>query len=164
MLGRAQCRARTKLVGRVLVVLTIKRRETSAQRFAADWTHWTTVRVKGPPRYLQRFLRVACLNNRQMAVNVALPLIVRKFTRRAKNAFNRENRCFSLPLEFCLPLTLGIHSLYRTAPPRSTCHEASRNGCVRGLISVSRSQVVWARKIAPNHWKAAVQADLHSDG
>ena len=58
-------------------------------------------------------------------------------------AFNRENRCFSLPLtiRILLPLTLGIHSLYGTPSPGSTCHEASRNGCVRDLMTVSRSQV-----------------------
>jgi hypothetical protein len=72
-----------------------------------------------------------------------IALNCKKIHSEGKNAFHRENRCFSLPLtiRILLPLTLGIHSLYRTAPPRSTCHEVSRNGCVRGLISVSRSQV-----------------------
>jgi hypothetical protein len=53
---------------------------------------------------------------------VALPLIVRKFTRRAKNAFNRKNCCFSLPLtiRLLLPVTLGMppSAQNRTPPDR----------------------------------------------
>ena len=121
------------------MVLTIKRRETSAQRFAADWT---TVRVKG--RQGTSSVPQGCvLEQSANGCKCRIALNCKKIHSEGKNAFNRENRCFSLPLtiRILLPLTLGIHSLYRTAPPRSTCHEASRNGCVRGLISVSRSQV-----------------------
>jgi hypothetical protein len=50
-----------------------------------------------------------------------------------------------------LPLTLGIHPLHRTAPPRSTCHEASRTGCVTGLMTIRASRPSCNRSIA--EWK-----------
>jgi predicted oxidoreductase len=79
-------------------------------------------------------------------VNVALPIIVRKFTRRVKIAFNRKNHCFRChkPLEFCC-LYFGIHPLQGTAPPRSTCREASRTGSVRGLMTVQGSKAACKR-------------------
>jgi hypothetical protein len=54
-----------------------------------------------------------------LSETVALPLIIRKFARRAEIAFDRRNHRFSLPLtiRILLPLALGIHPLHRTAPP-----------------------------------------------
>jgi hypothetical protein len=59
----------------------------------------------GPDRHMEPRCRVA-LNRKKIHSDSK------------KIAFNRENRCFSLPLtiRILLPLTLGIYPLRRTAP------------------------------------------------